>query len=260
MATVNKQASKRTNIRIYTLNRYLDKCDGLLQDATSLLQNQLESLVESVIAQCPPGTPDPVDDPWLSQLDWQRKDTFRWTKAKYLKDGKTYAKGGEPVPVGNPRLHQKPAWYRKLWKSGEIKVTPRTAIVPLLLKLRWKGQTVALIPEHGWCYELTQADDSVNDKSKYAMYNSLFPYPSPLHLVQWNNKAYAKIPHPGGRDDNVGCLLTKNFFKFFESKQLWSPDQEELIKQILAVNSSFSFWVGYRERIREQMVIEGLDG
>ena len=33
-------------------------------------------------------------------------------------------------------------------------MTPRTAIVPLLLRLRWEGQPVAMIPERGWCYEV----------------------------------------------------------------------------------------------------------
>ena len=87
-----------------------------------------------------------------------------------MKDGVTYAKGGEPRPIGNAKLHQKPAWYRKLWKSGAIRITPRTSIVPLLLRLKWKSQPIALIPEHGWCYEVPQAEiaenDSTSSKSK----------------------------------------------------------------------------------------------
>jgi hypothetical protein len=151
---------------LHSWQKYIDKCEGLLQEATSLLQSKLEALVESIIAQYPPGSPDPVDDPWLGQLDWERKDTLRWTKPKFLKDGKTYAKGGEPVPLGNARLHQQPAWYRKLWKAGGIKVTPRTSIVPLLLKLQWKERPLALIPERGWCYVLKESESEAKAEAE----------------------------------------------------------------------------------------------
>lgn len=98
--------------------------------------------------------------------------------------------------------------------------------------------------------------------SNVYLYSTMCFYHPSIHLlsnltqVRWNGKFYRKIPHPGGRDDNVGCLLSKSFFKFFESRKLWSPEHGELIEQILGMNAGFSFWSGYRERIREQLVIE----
>lgn len=152
---------------------YQERCDALLAEALQSIEQDLLQLVESVIEAYPPGQPDPIDDPWLGQLDWQREDTLRWTKARYLKDGVTFAKGGEPRPIGNAKLHQKPAWYRKLWKSGAIKITPRTSIVPLLLKLRWKSQPIALLPEHGWCYLVDgiedEGDNSKKSKSTFSL-------------------------------------------------------------------------------------------
>lgn len=179
-----------------------------------------------------------LKDPWLSQLDWT-VDPIKYTKARFLKDGVTFAKGGQPRPIGNSVWAGKPVWYKKLVKAGAIHVTPRTSIVPFLLKLRWKGQIVHLIPDYGWCIEKDSRDSDGDRKEE---------------IINFQDKKFVRIPHPGGRDENVGCLLTKNFMKFFQSGDL-SSAPNSLIERVLEVNSKFSFWTGYRERIREQFVI-----
>lgn len=174
-------------------------------------------------------------DPWLGQLDWT-VDPIRYTKPRYLKDGVTYAKGGEPRIIGNSPWAGRPAWFKKLIKGRQVHVTPRTSIVPFLLKLKWKGKVVHLIPEYGWCFER----DPQAPEGKET-------------VIPFEGRKFQRIPHPGGRDENVGCLLTKNFLKYFQSGDL--STENKLIEQVLEVNSRFSFWTGYRERIKEQFVV-----
>lgn len=167
-------------------------------------------------------------------------DPIRYTKARYLKDGVTYAKGGEPRPIGNSPWTGKPAWFKKLIKGGKMHVTPRTSIVPLLLKLKWKGKVVHLIPDFGWCYEYDTTSYTATSENK--------------EIISFAGRSFQRIPHPGGRDENVGCLLTKNFLKYFQSGDLWT--ENKLIEKVLEVNTRFSFWTGYRERVKEQFVID----
>lgn len=182
------------------------------------------------------------NDPWLKQLDWTI-DPVKYTKARFLKDGTTYAKNGEPRPIGNPNLHGIPAWYKKILKHGKAHVTPRTSIVPFLLKLKWKGACVHLIPEYGWCIEITANKDDSTAQTPASEFKT----------IKYNNQQFRRIPHPGGRDENVGCLLTKNFLNFYQSGDL-STDSP-LIERVMEINSRFSFWTGYRERIKEQFVV-----
>ena len=177
-------------------------------------------------------------DPWLSQLDWT-VDPVRYTKPRYLKDGVTYAKDGEPRIIGNSHWTGRPAWFKKLVKGKRVHVTPRTSIVPFLLKLKWKGKVVHLIPDYGWCFELESQSPGGKEE-----------------VIPFGDTKFQRIPHPGGRDENVGCLLTKNFMKYFQSGDL--STENPLIEQVLEVNSRFSFWTGYRERVKEQFLIDGL--
>lgn len=170
-------------------------------------------------------------------MDWT-VDPIRYTKARYLKDGVTYAKGGEPRPIGNTTWAGKPAWFKKLIKAGKVHMTPRTSIVPFLLRLKWKGKVVHLIPDYGWCFERDQT--SILEAKE--------------EIITFADRKFQRIPHPGGRDENVGCLLTKNFLKYFQSGDL--STENKLIEKVLEVNSKFSFWTGYRERIKEQFVVK----
>lgn len=118
-------------------------------------------------------------------------------------------------------------------------MTPKTSIVPLLLKLKWKGKVVHLIPDYGWCFERDSTSPIETEKEE---------------IISFSDKKFQRIPHPGGRNENVGCLLTKNFLKYFQSGDLFTENR--MIEQVLEVNSMFSFWIGYRERIKEQFLIE----
>jgi DNA polymerase gamma 1 len=50
------------------------------------------------------------------------------------------------TPYKNQKLPGKPAWYRDLWETGEeegLKVSLRTNISPLLLRMEWVVKVVA---------------------------------------------------------------------------------------------------------------------
>lgn len=176
----------------------------------------------------------------MGQLDWT-VDPIKYTLPRFLKDGITYAKGGEPRIIGNSPWAGMPAWFKKLIKDRKVHVTPRTSIVPFLLKLKWKGKVVHLIPENGWCFERdSEAAEASEIKSE---------------IIQFKGKQFQRIPHPGGKDENVGCVLTKNFLKYFQSGDMSTENQ--LIEQVLEVNSRFSFWTSYHERVKEQFVVDG---
>ena len=227
--------------------QYIVDCEQKYTEATEDIERELRKLVTDTLREAESNPQLKTDDPWLKQLDWTPLAP-KYTKPKLRKDG-TYSKDGEPRPIGNPALFNKAAWYRKLLKSqrdepmhsedpvpnGNIHITPKTAIVPYLLRIKWKGRPVQLIPDNGWCFE---APEDVG---------------SAAGLVNHEGRKFRKIPHPGGRDDNVGSLLTKNFWKFFESNEM--ATDHPLIKKVLDVNAKFSFWIGYRERVREQFVV-----
>jgi len=229
-------------------NNYLQTCEKKYLEATEDIEQELRKLVLAIVREAEDDPALRTDDPWLKQLDWTPLAP-KYTKPKLKKDG-SYSKDGEPRPIGNPALFNKAAWYRKLLKSQRdeptdpvesslgknIHITPKTAIVPYLLRIKWKGRPVQLIPEHGWCFECVERESSG------------------AQIFTYEKKKFQRIPHPGGRDENVGSLLTKNFLKFFESGEM-STDHP-LIKKVLDINAKFSFWIGYRERVREQFVLK----
>ena len=195
---------------------YYDRCEAMLSEAKEELELSLSACAEKALLH-----PDPQSDPWLSKLDWTPAPA-RYTKAKYLKDG-SYAKGGEPRPIGDPNMFGKPAWYRKLYNKqlGRAELTTKARIVPYLLRMTWNGQPVHFVEGHGWC--------------------------------STNMGAHTKIPHAKEQGANVGSLLSKDFLAAFEKGILKGDDA--IVQAVLRLNSQFSFWTGYRERIRDQLVI-----
>lgn len=214
------------------------------------------------------------DDPWLSKLDWTVIPA-RYTKPRYKADGITFASGGEPRPIGNVAMFGKPTWYRKLWQKGRIHITPRTRILPYLLRMCWEGKPVHYIEGHGWCYEVTETTESGSsgftadpDRTSNNDINSTLNFEEKIKQVRFDriqdNKLiidplfpdlrYRKIPHQDGADGgNVGSLMTKHHLKCFERGLITTNN--DILKHVLYVNTTFSFWTAYRERIRDQLVV-----
>ncbi len=192
-------------------------------------------------------------DPWLSKLDWTPVEA-RYTKARLKSDG-SYAANGAPRPIGNVAMFGKPAWYKKLWapSKGAISVTSKTRILPYLLQLSWNGSPVHYIDSYGWCYRVAPggAPDELpmqppsageGDSEEALIVDPLYP-----------SERYRRIPHKDRQGANVGSLMTKHHLKLFERGVITTPS--DILKRVLDQSAMYSFWVSYRERIKEQFVV-----
>ena len=236
---------------------YKERCEALFQESTVTVNRLLTNLAESLATQHTAETI--VNDPWLNKLDWTPLPA-RYAKTPEKKKAKkdTADEAAPPKPIGNPALFGKPAWYVKIFKSSPVvegerrlMVTPKTRIVPFLLKMQWNGKPVNFIEGHGWCYEDPEggkinADGSVKGKA--------VPEPS-------KGSCYSKVPHPEDPKDNVGNLLGKHHLNQLEAGGKMSSAYPEIVSKIVQAHVAFTFWTGYRERIAQQLVIwEGTHG
>lgn len=218
-----------------TWTDYISHVETLYQQALDKIEEKLVELVERIARE---GQEDESvrTDAWLRELDWTPVPA-KYTKARFKADG-SFAKKGEPRPIGNVAMFGKPAWYQKIYcsKLGRPRITSKTRILPYLLRMKWKNNPVHFLASHGWCYEIDKAN-SFDDKQ----------------VIRANGRYYLRIPHPEDEEANVGSLMSKKYLKHLEKGDL--STESPIIHDLLQLNNSFSFWVGYRERIKEQMVI-----
>lgn len=219
---------------------YVQRCETMLEEAKSTIEEGLASLAARRVSEY--NEEKAAGDPWMARLDWTPTPA-RFTKPKLKKDG-SYAKDGEPRPIGNSALFGMPAWLRKLWdtKKGGVELTTRARIVPYLLRMSWEGRPVHFIPSVGWCYGIPAAE-SIEGSEFFT--DEAAP--------GWH---YFRIPHAKSQGANVGCLLSKDYLAAFEKGILTTPeDSKEIVKKVLEQNTRFSFWTGYRERVSDQLVV-----
>ncbi|KAI8393307.1 DNA polymerase family A-domain-containing protein [Radiomyces spectabilis] len=155
-------------------------------------------------------------DPWLSQLDW----------------------------FVNPRqrkLKGAPKWYKDAYdsKTGKLKISTRSRVAPLLLRLKWQNFPLHYLPSFGWCYKLPpgQVTQNMVDKIVY----------------QDENYVYCKVPHKDGESANCGNPLAKNYISYFEEKVLTS--EFAAAREALELNAKSAYWISSRERILNQFVV-----
>lgn len=194
---------------------YLKRSSGKHEELSGMLDVKLRDLAEKareLVTQ-----PDVwQSDPWLSQLDW----------------------------TVNPRqrkLKGQPKWYKDAYDSKKemLKVSIRSRIAPLLLRLKWNGYPLHYMAPYAWCYKvpLDQLEESLEPK-----------------VVQKDEKyAYIKVPHKDGEQANCGNPLAKNYISSFEDKVLTS--EFEAARQALELNAQSAYWISSRERILGQFVV-----
>lgn len=179
-----------------------------------------------------------------------------------------------------------PKWYWDLYKSatGELEITIRSKIAPILLCLTWQGCPLHHSREHGWVFRydpqmeaplLTRqkpltfklaADYSFNSDIEKTLTQRL----SKIAIEATGKSSanvdpasitpvYYKVPHAAGDDSNVGSPFSKNFVPFFEKGILQSEHPQEkgrsAAKGALETNARCSYWIGVRDRVRKQMVV-----
>ena len=137
-------------------------------------------------------------DPWLSQLDWAP----RGYTGKYA---------------------FKPKWAAGYLTSSDERVTTKSKLSNLLLKLKWEDSPVINTKDKGWCY--TDSEGKVQ-----------------------------RIPHPKGNNDNVGQLLSKDFLVDMEVGRLSSEMPEA--KRALDIANATSYWTSVRKRVMDRIFLE----
>lgn len=137
-------------------------------------------------------------DPWLEQLDWEVK-----------------AKKGVYANI--------PTWYRSFIKDPNQRITTKSQLAHLMLKLKWEGSAIVMIKDRGWCF-----------------YNE--------------DGELTKIPHPKNPKDNVGVLLTKDFVDDMAIGRL-SSDLEQANRALEIANAT-SYWTSVRKRVMDRIFVK----
>jgi DNA polymerase gamma 1 len=137
-------------------------------------------------------------DPWLEQLDWEVK-----------------AKKGIYANI--------PTWYRTFIKDPDQRITTKSQLAHLMLKLKWEGSAIVMVKNRGWCF-----------------YNE--------------DGELTKIPHPKNPKDNVGVLLTKDFVDDMAVGRL-SSDLEQANRALEIANAT-SYWTSVRKRVMDRIFVK----
>jgi DNA polymerase gamma 1 len=78
-----------------------------------------------------------------------------------------------------------------------------------------------------------------------------------LFIEGYPGFGWKKIPHLTEDGANVGCLMTKNYFSFYE-KGILSFEDAQNLQLLMRENISTSFWNSYQERIKGRFVPKNL--
>lgn len=230
-------------------NDFLRSSDDYMNQAIESIHTELSQLA---IETAEKYRDEYEKDPWLRMLDWTPVPA-KYTKGKMNK--KTQAIIEEPRPIGQPLLFGKPAWLKKLYdsKTSTFKVTTKTNIVPYLLRLKYKGNPVHHIQNHGWCF----LDDSVNHEIIKQSKDHIIPIKAVSHesneIIYDKGFAFKRIPHPDLNDGNVGNLLSKSCLIWHQNETITSD--VKMTEKVTNINITCSFWTSYRERARNQLLI-----
>lgn len=115
-----------------------------------------------------------------------------------------------------------PNWYRPFVKDPDQHIGVKSNLAHLLLKLKYEGSPIILTKEDGWCY-----------------YNS--------------EGELTKIPHPKGKGENVGGVISKDFVQDMEVGRL-SSDLSQA-KRALEISNAISYWTSVRKRVMDRIFL-----
>lgn len=158
-----------------------------------------------------------------------------------------------------------PRWYWDLFDSatGELEITIRSKIAPLLLQIAWDGQPIYRSREHGWVYRVDE--DQLPPGAEVPALE--FSHEGDAHLHGLAEEAeqlggtliMQKLPHAKGDGSNVGNPFSKAFLPFFENGRLHSLHPSEAgakaARDALDMNAQCSYWISARDRIERQQVV-----
>ena len=115
-----------------------------------------------------------------------------------------------------------PNWYRPFIKDPDTSIGVKSTLSHIMLKLKWEGVPMVLTGDRGWCFE--------NAEGKLE-----------------------KVPHPKGKGENVGGVLSKDFVEHMEVGRL-SSDLPEA-KRALEISNAISYWTSVRKRVMSRIFL-----
>ena len=116
-------------------NNYINNCENMYLKFTEEIQEKIESIIKDLLVQYEKDKYFWVNDPWLSQLEW---DEIPW---KVRNDG--------VANIVHNRYAGKPLWYKGVCKKpNEIGITVASKLIPIFFKLKYMGKPV--IFENVW--------------------------------------------------------------------------------------------------------------
>lgn len=185
-----------------------------------------------------------MNDPWLRQLDWSGQE-IKMVKGK--------KKGDPPRPAARQKKPGMPQWYKDLFptSNGDISLTVRTRIAPLLLKLAYSGYPLIWSDKFGWTFKVPKDQAKKFENQPVAVCD--MSEEKNLALKDDMQHTYFKLPHKDGPQARCTSPLAKGYMQYFERGTLSS--KFALAKEALEMNASCSYWISARDRIMSQMVV-----
>ncbi|CAG8638932.1 9163_t:CDS:2, partial [Funneliformis mosseae] len=245
---------------------YVQNAEKVYLTKRDAVEKSLQQLADDAVEL---GKKDPEfikTDPWLSQLDWSLPSSR------------------------SKKLPGYPNWYRDNYcnKKCKLKITPKSRIAPLLLRLKWQDFPLYYSRNYGWTYRVPRDADyqttakeckfsrddlseteinnedvenihkNANEKKKGSpkkksnTKSKLLKDDFELFANDQSGKYY-RVPHKDGLEAKCLLPLAKHYIALFEKGVLTS--EHKVAKDALTMNANCSYWISSRERIRKQMVI-----
>ena len=222
---------------------YLANAEATYHRLSDAVQQRLVELTEGIL-EIKEKPEEYEKDPWLRQLDWSGQEV------KMVKGKK---KDDPPRPAARQKKPGMPQWYKELFatNSAPIRLTVRTRIAPLLLRLAWDGYPLVWSNQYGWTFRVPYEEaHKYLDKPVTQCHH--FDETDPA-LLSDSNGVYFKLPHKDGVAARCANPLAKGYSQYFEQGSLSS--QYSYAKEALDMNASCSYWISARDRIMSQMVV-----
>ena len=224
--------------------------DGLLTSLVASAQSDISDRLSLLADETK--SAGPIDE-WSRQLDWSDAQTPK------------------PGAAAKEAHGTWPKWYHDLTSPvseehplGELDLTVKKTVAPLLLRLQWQGFPLTYSREHKWLYrvprEFVSAEASQESKARGRPVSFFKSEDQPFALDE--DHVYFRLPHKDGEGNNVGNPLSKSFVKSIENGELASAAAAtgDVVAAQAAYNATnmnvlCSYWISSRERIMDQMVV-----
>ncbi|WWD15690.1 hypothetical protein CI109_100112 [Kwoniella shandongensis] len=213
------------------------------------------------------------DNPWGRQLDWAVSNN----QALDTPHAPPSFSPSRPKSKSNKVDHGTwPKWYWDLTgpptrlPAGELDLTCKKSVAPLLLRLQWQGYPLVYSRMHKWLYRMprdvvhSEGTAMLEVRGTPVKFDNIGP---DAVFDEDREHFYFRLPHKDGEGKNVGNPLSKSFVKAIESGELASAAAEsgddvaaKAATDATNMNAFCSYWISSRERIMDQMVVYRGDG